>query len=129
MQEHKYIFWAYLNKYLKYLSQDSIVSIGTGYKRDDQGVVGRVKNYFLLQSIQAGSGALPTSYPTSTGGSLPVGKVARYETGHSAPTSPRVKKMWIYTSTPQYIFMAQHKFIFTLSQEVLLLFELGYVQC
>jgi hypothetical protein len=28
------------------------------------------------------------------------------EADHSPPTSSEVKKMWIYTSTPQYTFMA-----------------------
>jgi hypothetical protein len=28
------------------------------------------------------------------------------EADHSLPTSPEVKKMWIYTSTPPYAFMA-----------------------
>jgi hypothetical protein len=28
------------------------------------------------------------------------------EAGHSPPTSAEVKKMWIYTSTPPYAFMA-----------------------
>jgi hypothetical protein len=27
------------------------------------------------------------------------------ETDHSPPTSAEVKKMWIYTSTPPYVFM------------------------
>jgi hypothetical protein len=29
------------------------------------------------------------------------------ESEHSSPTSAEVKKIWIYTSTPQYAFMAQ----------------------
>jgi hypothetical protein len=29
------------------------------------------------------------------------------ETDHSPPASAKVKKMWIYTSTPPYAFMAQ----------------------
>jgi hypothetical protein len=28
------------------------------------------------------------------------------EVGHSPPTSDQVKKMWIYTPTPPYVFMA-----------------------
>jgi hypothetical protein len=29
------------------------------------------------------------------------------EAGHSPPTSAEVKKMWTYTSTPPYVFMAR----------------------
>jgi hypothetical protein len=37
---------------------------------------------------------------------FPGGKVAGREADHSPPTSAEVKKMWIYTSTPPYAFMA-----------------------
>jgi hypothetical protein len=33
-------------------------------------------------------------------------KTARSEADHSPPASAEVKKMWIYTSTPPYAFMA-----------------------
>jgi hypothetical protein len=40
-------------------------------------------------------------------GAFSVGvKMARHEADHSPPTSFEVKKTWIYTSTPPYIFMA-----------------------
>jgi hypothetical protein len=55
----------------------------------------------LLQIVQTGSEVHPTSYPMCTRGSFPGGKV-----DHSPPTSAEVKKMWIYTSTPTYAFMA-----------------------
>jgi hypothetical protein len=41
-----------------------------------------------------------------TGGSFPGVKRQGCEADHSAPTSAEVKKMWIYTSTPLYVFMA-----------------------
>jgi hypothetical protein len=34
------------------------------------------------------------------------GKVAGDEADHSPPTSAEVKKTWMYTSTPPYVFMA-----------------------
>jgi hypothetical protein len=40
------------------------------------------------------------------GGSFPGGKAAGREADHSPPASAEVKKMWIYTSTPPYAFMA-----------------------
>jgi hypothetical protein len=45
--------------------------------------------------IQWGSGAL----------SLRVKQPGR-EADHSPPTSGEIKKIWIYTSTPPYVFMA-----------------------
>jgi hypothetical protein len=43
----------------------------------------------------------PASYPMGTEGSFPGGKA-----DHSPPASVEVKKMWIYTSTTPYAFMA-----------------------
>jgi hypothetical protein len=50
----------------------------------------------------------PTQPPIQweRGGSFPRGKAAGGEADHSPPTSAQVKKMWIYTSTPPYAFMA-----------------------
>jgi hypothetical protein len=41
-----------------------------------------------------------------TGGSFLGVKRQGPEADHSPPTSAEVKKMWIYTSTPIYVFMA-----------------------
>jgi hypothetical protein len=38
---------------------------------------------------------------------VPVVKSPGREADHSPPTSAEVKKMWIYTTTPPYVFMAQ----------------------
>jgi hypothetical protein len=57
----------------------------------------------LLHSVQTGSGVHPTSYPMGTIGG---GALSGSEAGHSPPTSAEVKKAWITTSTPLYIFMA-----------------------
>jgi hypothetical protein len=51
------------------------------------------------------SGAHPASYPKGTGGSFPGGKAAGPEADSSPPTSAEVKKTWVYTSTPPYVFM------------------------
>jgi hypothetical protein len=41
-----------------------------------------------------------------TAGFFPGVKRQEGEADHSLPTSVEVKKMWIYTSTPLYVFMA-----------------------
>jgi hypothetical protein len=40
-------------------------------------------------------------------GSFPWVKLPRREAVHTPPTSAKVKKMWIYTSTPPYVFKAE----------------------
>jgi hypothetical protein len=55
---------------------------------------------------QTGSGAHPTSYTVGTGTSFPGVKRPGREADHLPPTSAEVKKMWIYTSTSPYAFMA-----------------------
>jgi hypothetical protein len=61
---------------------------------------------FSLHVVQTGSGVHPTSYTMGTGSSFPRVKRPGREADHSPPTSAGVKKMWIYTSTPPYAFMA-----------------------
>jgi hypothetical protein len=58
------------------------------------------------QVVQTGSGVHPTSYTMGTGGSFPGVKRPERVADHSPPISAEVKKMWIYTSTPPYAFMA-----------------------
>jgi hypothetical protein len=62
--------------------------------------------FSLLHIVQTGSGVHPTSYKMGTGGSFPGVNRQGREVDHSPPTSAEVKKMWIYTSTPPYVFMA-----------------------
>jgi hypothetical protein len=96
-------FW-----FQKYTS--SSVGIATGYGLDDLGErefeYRQGKKFSLLHIVQTGSGVHPTSYKMGTGGSFPEVKRQRREADHSPPTSAEVKKMWIYTSTPLYAFMA-----------------------
>jgi hypothetical protein len=63
-------------------------------------------NFSLHHLVQNGSGAHPPSYPMSTRGPFLRGKAAGHEADHSPPSSAEVKNAWIYTSTPQYVFMA-----------------------
>jgi hypothetical protein len=46
-----------------------------GYGLDDS-ILGRDKRFSLFKSIHTGTGAHPASYPMSTGGLYPGGKVA-----------------------------------------------------
>jgi hypothetical protein len=89
------------------MCRDSSVGIATGYGLDDQGSSspGRVKNFSHLHIIQTGSGVHPT-YKMGTESSFREVKRQGREADHSPPTSAEVKKMWIYTSTPPYVFMA-----------------------
>jgi hypothetical protein len=60
----------------------------------------------LLHSVQTGSVVHQNSYPVGAGGfSLGLMRPGR-EAGHSPPASAEVKKMWIYTATPPYVFIA-----------------------
>jgi hypothetical protein len=67
---------------------------------------GRVKKFSLLHIVQTRSGVHPTSYKMRTGALSRGVKWQGREADHSLPTSAEVKKMWIYTSTPPYVFMA-----------------------
>jgi hypothetical protein len=62
----------------------------------------RIINYYYYYC----SGVHPTSYTMGTGSSFQRVKRPGREAEHSPPTSAEVKKMWIYTSTPPYAFMA-----------------------
>jgi hypothetical protein len=93
-----------------FVSRDCSVGIATGYGLDDQdggsSSPGRAKKILLLHIVQTGSGVHPVSYKMGTGSSFPGVKRQGREADHSPPTSAEVKKMWIYTSTPPYVFMA-----------------------
>jgi hypothetical protein len=63
-------------------------------------------NFLFSKSSQTGSGVHPISHPMGTGGFFPGVKRPGPEADHSPPVRAEVKKMWIYTSTPQYAFIA-----------------------
>jgi hypothetical protein len=86
-------------------SRDSSVGIATGYGGGRPGGAG-VRIPVGIHIVQTGSVVHPTSYKMGTGGSFPGVKRQGREVDHSPPTSAEVKKMWIYTSTPLYVFMA-----------------------
>jgi hypothetical protein len=87
-----------------------ITGIATGYGLDDRGVGVRVpvgSRISLLHVLWTGSGTHPASYPMGTGASFPGGKAAgALSWPLTSPASAEDKKMWIYTSTPPYAFMA-----------------------
>jgi hypothetical protein len=90
-------------------SRDSSVGIATVYGLDDRGVGVRVpvgSRISLLHVVQTGSGAHPASYPMGTGGFSSGVKLPGREVDHSPPTSAEVKKTWIHTPTPSYVFIA-----------------------
>jgi hypothetical protein len=95
-------------RYLR--SRDSSVGIAIAYGLDEQGGAGvRVpvgSKFSLLHIVQTGSGVYPNSYNMSTRGYFPGVKRQGCDADHSPPTSAEFKKMWIYTSTPPYVFMA-----------------------
>jgi hypothetical protein len=62
--------------------------------------------FSLLHVVQTGSGVHQTSYAVGTGDLSPGVKQPVREADHSPPTSAEVKKTWVYTSTPPYVFMA-----------------------
>jgi hypothetical protein len=83
-------------------SWDSSVGIATGYRLDDRrdrsSSRGKVKNFLF---------STPSRPVNDTGGSFPPGvKQPGSEVDHSPPSSAEVKKMWIYTTSPLYAFMA-----------------------
>jgi hypothetical protein len=91
-------------------SRDSVVVIATSYGLDDRGVGVRVplgsKNFLFSRLSRP---ALRSTQPPIqwVPGALSLGvKRPGLEVDHSPPTSAEVKKMWIYTSTPTYAFMA-----------------------
>jgi hypothetical protein len=84
-------------------SPDISVGIATGCGLDDRGVgsssPGRVKIFTSTYRPDR-------LWGPPTGGSFPEVKRQGREADHSPPPSADVKKMWIYTSTPPYVFMA-----------------------
>jgi hypothetical protein len=89
---------------------DSAVGITTGLRdggpRGRDSSHSRVKNFLFINVVKTGFGAHPASYPVGIAGSFPGVKRPVREAGHSNPTSPKVKKIWVYSSTPPYVFMA-----------------------
>jgi hypothetical protein len=90
---------------LSYVSILCTAGIATGYGLDDSGVVGsspgRVKNFHFSISRPD----LRITQPPMIwilGALSPGVKWLGHETDHSPPNSAKVKKTWIYTSTPPH---------------------------
>jgi hypothetical protein len=56
--------------------------------------------------VQTDPGVNPDFYPVVTDDTFPRVNLPGREVDHSPPTSVEVKKIWIYTATPPYAFMA-----------------------
>jgi hypothetical protein len=90
-------------------SVDTIVSIATGYGLDNRGVgvwVPVGPRIFSSPRHPDQLSGPPNLLSNGYQGCSPRGvKQQGREADHSPPTNAKVKKMWIYTSTPPYAFM------------------------
>jgi hypothetical protein len=92
-------------------SWDSVVGIATGYGLDDWGVgvrvpVGLRKNALFSTSSRPSLGSTQLPIQWVPRAFSPRVKLQGREADHSLQTSAEVKKIWIYTSTSSYVFMA-----------------------
>jgi hypothetical protein len=90
-------------------SRDSAVGIATGYGLDGLRVRVRVLvGHNFLSSTSSRPVLGPTQPPVQwLPGALSLGvKRPGREADHAPSASAEAKKMWIYTSTPLYVFMA-----------------------
>jgi hypothetical protein len=123
-----HIFPPYLSKFHSNVkSGSSSVGIATGYGLGDRcsevGLPEEAENFSVFHRVQTGSGVHTAFCPMVTAGFFP--RVKRRETENSSPSSAEVKNAWLYTSNPQYVFMAwclvKHSENFTFS--ILMLFS------
>jgi hypothetical protein len=103
-------FSRYFDNTFKVESWDSVVIIATGYRLDDRGVGVQVPVGVRICTSPRHPDRLwgpPNLLSNGYRGALSPGvKWPVREADHSTPTSAEVKKMWIYTFTPLYAFMA-----------------------
>jgi hypothetical protein len=91
-------------------SRDSSVGIATIYGLDDREVgiksPSRIKNFLFSKSSRLALRSTQSPIKSVPGALSPGVKRLGCEADHSPPTSVEVKKVWIYTSTAPYAFMA-----------------------
>jgi hypothetical protein len=80
----------------------SAVGMATGYGLHDRGV----KNFLFSTSSRPAPGPIQPPVQWVPEALFPGVKRQGREAEHSSPTSAEVKKMWIYTSTPPYVYKA-----------------------
>jgi hypothetical protein len=92
----------------EYREPGSAVGIATGYGLDDRGVGVRVPvgSRIFSKSSRPTLGSMQPPIQWVPRALSPGLKRPEREADHSTPASAEVKKMWIYTSTPPYAFMA-----------------------
>jgi hypothetical protein len=86
-------------------SRDGVVGIATSYGLDDRGVGVQVPVGVRIFTSPRRPDRLWGSPNLLCNGYWGVKRPGR-EADHSPPTTAKVKKMWIYTATPPYAFMA-----------------------
>jgi hypothetical protein len=91
------------------VSHDSTIGIVTAYRLDDTGVGVQIPVGSRIFSSPRHPYQLwgpPSLLSNGYQGLFPPGgKQQGREADHSPPASAKVKKVWIYTSTPTYTFM------------------------
>jgi hypothetical protein len=91
------------------MGRDSTVGIATGYRLDDprgrSRSLSRGKNIRFSTSFRPTLGFTQPPIHWVSGALSPGVKRPGYEADNS-PTGAKVKKLWIYTSTPPYAFMS-----------------------
>jgi hypothetical protein len=89
---------------------DSVVGIATGYGLDDRGVAVPVlvgaKNFLFSTPSKPALGSTQLRIYWLPGAFSPGVERLGCEADHSLQISAEVKKMWIYASTPPYVFKA-----------------------
>jgi hypothetical protein len=87
-----------------------VVGTATGNGLDDRGVgvksPCRVKNFHFFKSSRRVLGSTQPPIQWVPWALFPGVKRPGREADHSPPASAEVKKMWIYTATPLYAYMA-----------------------
>jgi hypothetical protein len=73
---------------------------------DSESSPGRVKNFLLSKSSTPTPRITQPPIQWVPGALSPGVRQQGREADNSPPTSAEVKKMWIYTYTPSYVFMA-----------------------